>query len=221
MQTAAIPARNTQAKFRKKLYVSSSRNNANQLPVVIAHARGNFSEMMSLQVFITLLLTSGLISAVVVHYLTNAREERDFRRKKIEELFLALQEWCVAFLAHHITWPRVMMGEMDYNQALDIHLENPPKSQGKIETVTMLVNLYLPELRPEFEAILKARDDVNTIQGQFRKAYKEIGPHASHRQFVKPFDDRMTQFEQAQQRFNTALFKVAQFTTRMTAIFRR
>src|SRR5439155_18834663 len=164
----------------------SSRNNAKRLSVVIAHVRGNFSEMMSLQVFITILLTSGLISAVVVHYLTNAREERDFRRKKIEELFLALQEWCVA--------------------------ENPPKSQGKIETVTMLVNLYLPELRPEFEAILKARDDVNTIQGQFRKAYKEIGPHASHRQFITPFNDGMAQFEQAQQRFNTALFKVAQST---------
>jgi hypothetical protein len=157
-----------------------------------------------------------LISAVVVHYLIYARKERDFRRKKIEELFLALQAWCVAFLGNHIVWPRVMLGEMDYNEALDIQLKNPPKSHGKLDTVTMLVNLYLPELRPELEAILKARDDVNAIQGKFRKAYKGIGPNASHRQFVTPFNEKLLQFEEAQQRFNRALFTVAQSMTRMT-----
>ena len=160
------------------------------------------------------------MSAVVVHYLTNAREERDFRRKKIEELFLALQAWCVTFIAHHVVWPRVMMGEMDYNQALDIQLENPPKSQGKIETVTMLVNLYLPALRPQLQAILKARDEVNKIHAQFRKTYKNIGPHLSHEKLVRPFNDAMTQFEQAQEQFNTALFKAAKSTRGIAAVIR-
>jgi hypothetical protein len=170
---------------------------------------------VSAQLILSLLLTSGVVSALVAHQLANSREEREFRRKKIEELYLAVHGFCMTFISHHLVWPRVMLGDMTYNEALDIQLKKSADLDTRnYETATMLINIYFPGLRERLAAILKSRDATNAIHGQFRKSYVELGPDSSQRIFVNPFNDAIKKFEAEHELFNKALFKEAESVNR-------
>lgn len=165
---------------------------------------------VSIGVIISLMLTSGVVSAVVSHHLTKRMQELEFRRGKIEELFLAVQSWCTAFSAHNVVWPRVMQGVLDYNEALDLQIANPPRSEGKLEMATMLVNIYFRSLREQLQRLIGSKDSVNSQLRVFQESYRSGGPHSSHAGLVRPFHQAMVAFEDEQRRFNDALFEVAE-----------
>jgi len=71
---------------------------------------------VQLIISVATILCSGVISAIVTHRLASSRAERDFRRKKLEELFVAISRYCNKLATANIMWPRVMRGELDYNQ---------------------------------------------------------------------------------------------------------
>lgn len=168
---------------------------------------------MNTQIIIALLtiLGSGVVTAVVTHRLATSRQEREFKRKKLEELYLALQGFCTIFGAWSILWPAVMKGEMEFNQALDIQLESKAGKDARyLETATMLINIYFPSLRDGLAALLKRRDEANLVFGNFKSLYKESGPTAETAAFMGPFSKAMLNFDAAHQDLNELLFRLAE-----------
>lgn len=153
------------------------------------------------------IICSGVASAYVNHKLTSGRLERDLRRQKLEELYMAAHGYCKLLGIYNMVWPRVMKGELDYNQALDINRENAKPEPKYLETSSMLVNIYFRSLRPHLDAILRCRDDINKIQGDFKKDYEQAGE--PDEAFLRPFLKAFLQIDQVEAQFDEALFKVA------------
>src|SRR5438105_6769249 len=108
---------------------------------------------LQLLISIATILCSGVISAIVTHKLSTGRAEREFRRKKLEALFMAVHTYCNKLFTANLMWPRVMRGEIDYNQGLDIFIKNHSEKDDSAEIAIMLINIYFPELRPALDLI--------------------------------------------------------------------
>jgi len=153
------------------------------------------------------LLGSGVVSAFVAQKLINSRSEKDFKRKKLEELFLAMDKFCIALSLANLAWPRVAKGELTYDQALDsiINLDKQEFS-GVFQTAQMITILYFPEMRPDFQKILDIRTRLTALQIDFKSAYKQIGPIP---EFAKKFSAELLAVELASEQFKKGLANVA------------
>jgi hypothetical protein len=116
------------------------------------------------------LVTSGLGTAVVNYWLTERKAKRDLRRTKLEELFLAFARWEKIVSADSIVFHRVMVGKLDYNQALDIVNEDKESTEPTFDTIEMLSSLYFPELNSAFQRVLKSLDHLNEIKQMHKLA---------------------------------------------------
>lgn len=105
---------------------------------------------LQLLISIATILCSGVISAIVTHKLSTGRAEREFRRKKLEELFMAVHTYCNKLFTANIMWPRVMRGEIDYNQGLDIFIKNNSEKDNSADTAVMLINIYFSRVASSF-----------------------------------------------------------------------
>jgi hypothetical protein len=168
---------------------------------------------MTWQIVISLLtiLCSGLVSAIVTHRLATSRQEREFKRQKLESLYFSIEGFCLTFVIFHFYWPGVMDGKIDYNTALTKQIEagGDQKNERHHQTAEMLVNIYFPALIPNFGALMTRRDAVNKIVSVFQERYKKIGPVASNREFMLPFNQAILDFNAEHSRFNRELFKIA------------
>jgi hypothetical protein len=92
---------------------------------------------------------------------------------KLEELFLAFAPWEKIVSADSILFQRVMVGKLDYNQALDIVNEDKESKEPTFDTVEMLIGLYFPELNSAFQRVLKSLDHLNKIRQMHKRAYEK------------------------------------------------
>ena len=69
--------------------------------------------------------------------------ERDFRRDKLEELYLLHEGWLNAFATSNLPFISVMKGEITYNDALDMFIENNKTRTIDFKRLQMLVGLYI------------------------------------------------------------------------------
>ena len=99
-----------------------------------------------------------------------------------------------------------MRGDLDYNQGLDIQIKHNTEKDYNHETATMLINIYFPQLRPAFEAILHRRDEINRIQAVFKAAYKR---GTSGEPFVQPFSQQLALIGEDEKKLTDELFLIS------------
>jgi hypothetical protein len=163
---------------------------------------------VQLIVSLATILSSGVLSAIVTHKLSTGRAEREFRRKKLEELFIAVHTYCNKLFSVNIVWPRVMKGEIDYNQGLELVIKNQgEKEDSGFDAATMLVNIYFPELRPRLQAILQRRDQINQIHSEFKQSYQQGRPCGS---FLKPFLAELSAIDADEKALTDDLFRISE-----------
>jgi hypothetical protein len=148
------------------------------------------------------ILGSGVVSAMVNHRFTARRAEIEFRRKKMEELFLAFHGYCSQIATLNVVWPKVMNGELSYNEALDLNSNHSERGRDHFENVEMLVSLYFPDLSGPWREVLAVRDRINEVKGDFKQAYKIGGPDPA---FVQPFWTVLQSLEPAEKAFKDQL----------------
>jgi len=122
------------------------------------------------------LIGSGVGTAIVNYWLAERRARRELRRAKLEELFLAVTEWVKAMVGRWINIHAVMIGMIDYNQALDqmIKVGDAGRETGRqgFDKVEMLISLYFPELKASHQALVESREQLNEICTKHKQAYK-------------------------------------------------
>jgi hypothetical protein len=129
----------------------------------------------------------GALIALISAYLTNRSnirrlrlqfeleretKEREFIRDKLEELYLLNEGWLNVFASSNLPFISVMKGEITYNDALDMFIDSNKNRTVDFKRLQMLVDLYFPEIRPAFDQLATARDQVNKIKSEHKRQHK-------------------------------------------------
>jgi hypothetical protein len=151
--------------------------------------------------------TSGVVSAIVAHMLSTGRAEKEFRRKKLEELFMAVHTDCTKLFSTNLIWPRVMRGEITYDEGNDLLIKNLSDRDKSADIALMLINICFPDLRPSFQTMLQRRDQISQIHSEFKKAYQR-GENCDA--FVKPFLEQLKMIDTDETALTDRLFRICE-----------
>jgi hypothetical protein len=148
--------------------------------------------------FLTSVLTSSFVSSAVFYWLTSRKELSQFRRGKLEELFMAYQAYCkMVITIRYLPYRQAMVGQIDYNQALDLAIGAQQKDSPRYhETCEMVIRLYFEEFLPAWDELIKRLDKMHSVQMDFKQSYKE---GEDTRRFVIPFDIACREFEKQEE----------------------
>jgi len=134
---------------------------------------------------VTAILSSGL-TLIGVWFTNRANNQRlkiqfeheqkiqneTFLRERLEELFIISNKYFHTLVMHYLPFRMVMRGEITFNKALDMTIGWGREREYNPDRVRMLLNMYFPELLPEFNKILDLREKLNDIVHGFKEQYK-------------------------------------------------
>ncbi len=129
------------------------------------------------------IVMSGVVAAVVTFRLNARREDRQFRRERLEHLFRAFVGFCRLLEVHWSPYLSVMTGKIDYNQALEMTIASAKDDERNLENVEMLVAIYWPEFQSYVDALKTLRDDGSSVLGEHKARYE-----AGHTEDRESFD---------------------------------
>lgn len=134
------------------------------------------------------------------------REHKEVIRSRLEELYSLIEDWAGYLVVHHITYRKVMVGDLTYNQALDITI----KSEKTLDANRMftLADLYFPTAHKALQELKELRDRAAAVQSDFKEAYRKSG--ATSQQHAKAITDVLERFNVAVADYKAALTKYAQ-----------
>lgn len=130
-----------------------------------------------------------------------ASEKREVLRTRLEELYSLVSQWANDVVTHHMTYQRVMVGELSYNQALDLEIAS--KQGGNANRLFTLAELYFPSTRQALEKLKELRDEASRIRSDFKSEYKQ-GKLTSQRH-SKALIDVLNRFNAAVREYQNAL----------------
>jgi hypothetical protein len=146
----------------------------------------NFS---SIVLGIATIATSGVVSVIVTYRLNGRREERQFRRQRLEHLFKAYIGFCRNLEVQWTPYAQVMLGKLNYNQALDMTIAGGKDQERNLEEAEMLVAIYWPQLQAHLDALLKVRNSLAEIAAVHKESYRSgnvVDPEA-HSKMLEAF----------------------------------
>jgi hypothetical protein len=90
---------------------------------------------------------------------------------------LSADEFGKTFGSQILTYFPLLDGTIDYNQMLDLQIAQGAgvKQHGGAETMTMLVEIYFPSVRPALNEVWQARDAFAKISIQIKRAWQRDG----------------------------------------------
>ena len=153
---------------------------------------------------VLMVVCSGVVAAMVAHRLSVSRDDRAIRRQKLEQLFMAFSGFCKLLVSEHAHYAKVMMGEISYNQALDITINRHRSDEENrhYETIRMLVSLHFEHLKEYAGQVHDVRDRISTILGAFKDQYK--AGNFDGKEYVGPFLDALRTVDEVEKRFTQA-----------------
>jgi len=142
--------------------------------------------------FATAILTS-ILTLIGVWLTNNASNQRlkiqleherklrdeELTRDRLEELYVLSNKYLGTLVSHYLPFRMVMNGELTFNQALDMTIESCSRKDYEPHRVTMLIHMYFPEIKPEFDQLMEIREKLNSIIDGYKEQYKSGNPDGS------------------------------------------
>ena len=97
-------------------------------------------------------------------------------KERLEELYILVSHWQNGMFANYLHLTLVMKGETDYNQYLDSVIKLGSENGMDFSRVEMIVGVYGTQLKNSYEAALVAREALNAISLNHKRAYKRSEP---------------------------------------------
>jgi hypothetical protein len=151
---------------------------------------------------------SGVIAAVVTYRLNISRDERRFRRQRLEEVFTAFNGFTRQLGVTWLTYTNVMTGKIDYNQALDMVIAQGKDVVHHFDTLNMIILLYWPELIPHLDRVKAMRDEANDVLHEHKRRY--LAGHAQDKISFDAISVLTKQLDTLEQEFSAAARGAAQ-----------
>ena len=101
----------------------------------------------------------------------NVRRQ-ELKRERAEELYVESKKYLNALCSHYLPYKKVMKGELTFNQALDLTIDNGTKKDYEHHRVTMIIDMYFPNLQQPLNEIMAKRDYLNRIVTGYKDQYK-------------------------------------------------
>ena len=161
---------------------------------------------MDLTILLTVLttvLTSGLVAGIVTFQLNATREDRLFKRQRLEELYEAYFDASQGLSAYWVPYFAVMSNSITDDQLLDPVKNRDLREPLPISRVQMLASLYHPGFLPFVDELLAIRDRASEIVQAHKKEYEQIGPHKSDA--LDEMHDLLSRLDEAEEGFTSAL----------------
>lgn len=165
---------------------------------------------MSIVVAIITIAASGVLAAVVAYRLNATKEHVFFMRQKVEALYLAIERYDRSLSSHFIGYYNVLKNEISYNDLLDHQIKRGGDDNslgGSLDTVTMLINVYFPDLKPHLDAYIAAREGIGEVLADHKRAYKQ-GETDGTRWFM-PFHEALRELDRVAKAFKQAVLAEA------------
>jgi hypothetical protein len=170
------------------------------------------------QLLITV-LASGVVAAYVSHRLATTRADKDFRLKRLEELFISLDKFSSNYNATMAPMMPVMRGAIPFARVQELIEKNKDAEAGtSLKTVEMLVRIYFPELRVMYDELIKIRDKI--AKEFFTPFLTRAGRGQPCVDLLEGFSEALLEFHHVSERFKEEIFLVAE-KTRPVSILRR
>ena len=65
-----------------------------------------------------------------------------------------------------------MKGELTFNQTPDITIESGSKIDYEPHRVTMIIDIYFPQIKSKFDQMMEIRDKLNLLVDGYKEQYK-------------------------------------------------
>lgn len=134
------------------------------------------------------------------------RERKEAIRNRLEELYSSIESWAGHLVVHHITYRKVMEGDLSYNQALDVTLKS--KKTLDAQRMFTLADLYFPRAHNALQELKELRDKAAAIQSSFKEAYRQR--EATSEEHAKAITEVLACFHVAVTNYKAALAAYAQ-----------
>lgn len=108
-----------------------------------------------------------------------ARRTEDLMRERGEELYELVDSWSGGLISHYLTMNYVMSGKLTYNQALEIDAKRMSGGAPKFARIEMLIDVYYPDARGTYDALIERRDQANSVVTKHKREYEKSGPGKS------------------------------------------
>jgi hypothetical protein len=132
--------------------------------------------MGSLFVFVTTILSSGVLAALISSSLSENKDYRSFKRAKIEEIYINADLWSKDIGTHNIAYLRAISGAISFNDAFDIIIGQKGKALPTYHTnLNMNIRMYEPSLISFLDKITEDLDQFNTTVSIAKEKYKSTG----------------------------------------------
>jgi len=151
--------------------------------------------MDSLAWFLTTVLSSGLIAAMIAPSFNEAKERWLLRRQKIEEIYLCAATWLNFANGHFLPYLDVCNGRLTYNQKLDIELKNADTEIGShLLKTRMNIEMYERSLIPALQVVEQELKILVKILSEIRNCYDKTGQAS---EFLVPLTSQLLTFGKA------------------------
>jgi len=157
------------------------------------------------------ILFGSVAAAIVSHLLAISRAEKEYRLKKLEELFIAVQFWCNHLKKVYFNLSEVAAGHVTWNDGLLRNVPRIEEAEKSYATALMLSNVFFKDLTFVLEQITKLVDELYVVRTQFKANHQD---GRAMPEYVTQFGQGVNRFEQLQNEFNEKLYQVAVDTNR-------
>lgn len=101
-----------------------------------------------------------------------AEDKISIKRERLEELYILTDKWLGVFTNQYLRLSLVMKGQIDYNQYLDMVIEEGKSSQAEFVRLKMILDIYGQELKNDFKLIFDCREEINNLISKHKERYR-------------------------------------------------
>ena len=124
-------------------------------------------------------------------------------RQRAEELYELADKWLLGLSIHHLNLYAVMQNKINYNEYLQLTIENGKSSDSNFGRLEMILHLYFPELITKYSEVVKVRDTINIIARDFKAFYES--KNELNESFIKPFNDEGNNLDKVGSNFKDSI----------------
>ncbi|MFQ5757932.1 MAG: hypothetical protein ACE5H7_17805 [Acidiferrobacterales bacterium] len=166
---------------------------------------------MSIVIAIITIAASGVLAAVVAYRLNATKEHVFFMRQKAEALYLAIERYDRTLGSHFVPYYSVIKNEITYNELLDLQIKDRGSagsdSASALDAAIMLINVYFPNLKPHLDRYTTARECINKILADHKRAYKQGDTDGAP--WFNPFHEAVQELDRVAAEFKQAVIAEA------------
>ena len=129
-------------------------------------------------------------------------------RERGEELYELADKWLLRMSCYYLELHSVMQGKITYNEALDMQIEAGKIKVFNFGRIEMLIDVYFPETRNDYDKLIKMREDLNDIVAIHKQAYKRGDTDGTR--FIDSFVKGQLDFVTMGEKFKTQVIKGVQ-----------